>query len=46
MRKMKESGIAWIGEIPETWALKKIKYVSSLSNNKDSYNHGRYIGLL
>lgn len=25
MRKMKDSGIEWIGEIPEDWEVKKIK---------------------
>lgn len=27
-RKMKDSGIEWIGEIPEDWKLSKIKYVT------------------
>lgn len=27
---MKDSGIEWIGEIPEEWKVKKIKYVSNL----------------
>lgn len=31
--KMKDSGIEWIGEIPEHWRLSKIKY-ESLINNK------------
>lgn len=26
MRKMKDSGIAWIGEIPEDWEFKRLKY--------------------
>lgn len=26
MRDMKDSGIQWLGEYPETWTLKKIKY--------------------
>lgn len=26
---MKDSGVEWIGKIPESWKLKKIKYVSS-----------------
>lgn len=26
MQKMKDSGIKWLGEIPEHWELKKIKY--------------------
>ena len=28
-RQMKDSGIKWIGEIPEDWSVTKIKYVSS-----------------
>jgi len=28
--KMKESGVEWIGEIPEHWECKKLKYVSSI----------------
>ena len=28
--KMKDSGIEWIGEIPEEWEVKKIKYITEL----------------
>lgn len=28
--KMKDSGVEWIGEIPEHWAIKKIKHISNL----------------
>lgn len=31
VRKMKDSGIEWIGEIPEDWKISKIKYVSNLN---------------
>lgn len=27
MRKMKESGVPWIGEIPEGWSTRKLKYI-------------------
>lgn len=27
-RQMKDSGIEWIGEIPETWSISRIKYVA------------------
>ncbi len=27
MRKMKNSGVEWIGEIPERWEVKKLKYI-------------------
>lgn len=30
--KMKDSGIEWIGEVPEHWELGKIKYVARISN--------------
>lgn len=30
-RKMKDSGIEWIGQIPEDWKLNKIKFVSKLN---------------
>lgn len=29
--EMKDSGIAWLGEFPASWRLKKIKYVSELN---------------
>jgi type I restriction enzyme S subunit len=29
--KLKQSGISWIGEIPESWKLKKLKYVSKIT---------------
>lgn len=32
--KYKDSGIDWIGEIPEHWEVKKIKYCLKLSSNK------------
>ena len=28
--KMKDSGIEWLGEIPESWEVKKIKFISSV----------------
>lgn len=30
MREMKDSGIEWIGEIPQNWKVRKIKYNFSL----------------
>jgi type I restriction enzyme S subunit len=32
-RKMKDSGIEWIGEIPEDWKTKKLKYIGILTAN-------------
>lgn len=34
MRKMKDSGIEWIGEIPESWELRKGKFLFSQRNEK------------
>lgn len=50
MKKMKDSGVEWIGDIPQDWLLKKIKkamkYVSSgttpPSNNTDYYDGNVY----
>jgi type I restriction enzyme S subunit len=34
--KMKDSGVAWLGDIPEHWELKKIKWCAKLKNEKTS----------
>ena len=31
-RKMKDSGIEWIGEIPEDWETKRVKYIASYND--------------
>ena len=40
--KMKDSGVEWIGEIPENWSIKRLKYVADLipgqSPNEKTYN--------
>lgn len=46
MRKMKDSGIEWIGEIPEDWEVRKLKTLTSISEKKRIYNKNEiYIGL-
>lgn len=47
MRKMKDSGVEWIGEIPEEWEVIKLKYISSFVQTKYSVEDGElpYIGL-
>ena len=35
MRVMKDSRIEWIGEIPKTWEIKRLKYVAELSPHCD-----------
>ena len=37
---MKDSGIEWLGEIPEHWEVKKLKYL--LKENKDSLKTGPF----
>ena len=32
MRKMKDSGIEWIGQIPEDWEINKTKYLFNVVN--------------
>lgn len=46
-REMKDSGIAWIGEVPKDWKIKKLKYCSSFVQEKydESYADYSYIGL-
>ncbi len=40
MRKMKDSGIDWIGEIPEEWEVRRIKTISTCRENKLADNSG------
>jgi len=40
MRKMKDSGIEWIGMIPKDWSITKIKFL--LSNENDSLKVGPF----
>ena len=35
MRKMKDSGVAWIGEIPEEWTVRRLKNFASIQNGMD-----------
>lgn len=39
-RPMKDSGIEWIGKIPEDWKIKKLKYSCSNRNENYSSNYG------
>ncbi len=47
MRKMKDSGIEWIGEIPEGWEVRRIKYCADSPVVKvgESNTTLKYIGL-
>ena len=46
-RAMKDSGIPWIGHIPEDWEIKKLKYCSTFQQEKFSNDNTSlsYIGL-
>ena len=45
MRKMKASGIEWIGEIPEGWEITKLKYLATFPIEKNAHIDSPYIGL-
>ena len=37
--RMKDSGIEWIGEIPEHWEVKRIKYLATVNPSKSEVRH-------
>jgi len=48
--KMKDSGVEWLGEIPEHWEVKKLKYVGEIvlgkmltSSDKGNYHKKKYL---
>lgn len=43
--KMKDSGVEWIGEIPERWEVKRLKFVANRRNEKADDTKLKYIGL-
>ncbi len=45
--KMKDSGVEWIGEIPEGWEVKRLKFISKLISEKASSKESflPYIGM-
>lgn len=45
MRQMKDSGIEWIGEIPEGWEVRRLKTYLYNKDEKKEYSHQKYIGL-
>lgn len=42
---MKDSGVEWIGEIPEHWILRKLKTTVRIVNQKTEFNGEQYVGL-
>lgn len=47
MREMKDSGIEWIGKIPNNWRITRIKYVCNSRSEKAFFKHetDSYLGL-
>lgn len=47
MRKMKNSGIEWVGDIPDNWNVLKLKYVVKTRDEKALFdpNYDTYIGM-
>ena len=45
---LKDSGVEWIGQVPEHWEVKKLKFVLTLSNKKEESKNSnkRYIGMV
>ena len=50
MRKMKDSGIEWIGEIPEGWETQKLKYYATVTSgeilSRDEYDFSGDISVI
>lgn len=44
-RKWKDSGISWIGKIPENWEVKRIRHVFNESDEKITDNTGELLSL-
>lgn len=42
MREMKDSGVDWIGEMPEKWQRLRFKYIHTLTNVGDSVDKTLY----
>ena len=44
---LKDSGVEWIGQVPEHWEVKRLKFVLTLSNKKEESKNSnkRYIGM-
>ncbi len=38
--KFKDSGVEWLGEVPEHWGIKKLKYIATVNDNSlsETYN--------
>ena len=42
---MKDSGVEWLGDVPEHWEVKKLKYVCDLISQKTEIDHKHVIAL-
>lgn len=43
--KMKDSGVEWLGDVPEHWDVTKLKYLVKLSSEKIYNSSLRYLGM-
>ncbi len=43
-RKMKDSGIEWIGEIPEEWEVRRLKFLCSINTGSKDTINAKYDG--
>jgi type I restriction enzyme S subunit len=41
----KDSGVEWLGEIPDNWYITKLKFVANLLTSKSSNEDGLFVGL-
>lgn len=42
---MKDSGVEWLGEVPEHWDVIQLKYITSMSSEKIKNINDRYVGM-
>lgn len=42
---MKDSGVEWLGEVPEHWNVKKLKYIVDLVGEKVESSNKQYVGM-
>ena len=42
---MKDSGVEWLGEVPEHWSVKKLKYIVDLVGEKVESSNKQYVGM-
>ena len=46
MREMKDSGYSWLGKIPSSWKIKKVKHCFHRKNEKAMQNNPVVLAIL